>query len=93
MTEIILTSEQTRLLAVATDRVVIADASGNVIVSLPPERLRHGLAAMRAMVHEAEEDASAGRVGHFDVEETMLRVEERLATDEWELYFSTTVAC
>ena len=82
MTEIILTSEQTRLLAVATDRVVIADASGNVIVSLPPERLRHGLEAMRAMVHEAEEDASAGRVGHFDVEETMMRVEERLATDE-----------
>ena len=82
MTEIILTGEQTRLLAVATDGVVIADASGNVIVSLPPERLRDSLEAMRAMVREAEDDASAGRVGHFDVGKTMMRVEDRLAADE-----------
>jgi len=36
MTEIILTSDQTRLLATATDGVVIADAAGNVVVSIPP---------------------------------------------------------
>lgn len=36
MTEIILTNDQTRQLAAATDGVVIADAAGNVVASIPP---------------------------------------------------------
>ena len=36
MTEIILTSDQTQRLAAATDGVVIADAAGNVVASIPP---------------------------------------------------------
>ncbi len=36
MTEIILTNDQTRQLAAAIDGVVIADAAGNVVASIPP---------------------------------------------------------
>jgi putative addiction module CopG family antidote len=43
------------------------------------EKRQHGLAELRNMVREAEEDIDAGRVGPFDAEETKRAVRQRLA--------------
>lgn len=46
------------------------------------ERRQRSLAELQAMVREAEEDVAAGRVGPFDVAETMLRIQKRLSPSE-----------
>lgn len=42
------------------------------------EKRQRGLAAMREMVREADEDIAAGRVGPFDAEETKRAVKNRV---------------
>jgi Arc/MetJ-type ribon-helix-helix transcriptional regulator len=43
------------------------------------ERRQHGLVAIREMVRVADADMAAGRVGPFNVEQTMAAIEARLA--------------
>ncbi len=45
------------------------------------ERRQRGLQTIRDMVHEAEEDIAAGRVGAFNANETKIAVKERLQAD------------
>jgi putative addiction module CopG family antidote len=45
------------------------------------ERRQQSLAHLQAMVREAEEDVAAGRVGQFDIDVTMRRVENRLGAN------------
>ena len=42
------------------------------------EKRQRGLATLRAMVDEADEDIAAGRVGPFDADETESAVRKRL---------------
>lgn len=46
------------------------------------ERRQRDLAELQAMVREAEEDVAAGRVGPFNVAETMARIYKRLSPSE-----------
>jgi putative addiction module CopG family antidote len=46
------------------------------------ERRQRSLSELQAMVREAEEDVAAGRVGPFDVAETMSRIQKRLSPSE-----------
>jgi putative addiction module CopG family antidote len=45
------------------------------------ERRQQSLAHLQAMVREAEEDVAAGRVGQFDIDVTMRRIENRLGAN------------
>jgi putative addiction module CopG family antidote len=42
------------------------------------EHRQRGLAELQAMVREADADVEAGRVGYFDVSQTMARVNARV---------------
>lgn len=45
------------------------------------EKRQRGLRAIRDMVHEADEDIAAGRVGPFNADETKSAVKKRLQAD------------
>lgn len=42
------------------------------------EKLQRGLRAIRDMVHEADEDIAAGRVGPFNADETRIAVKKHV---------------
>jgi antitoxin ParD1/3/4 len=58
----------------ATADAVLRDALDSL------ERRQQSLEKLQAMVREADDDIAEGRVGYFDVDATMGRVAQRLAT-------------